>query len=464
MKRLSKNFLSVLGGDALRRLLGFLTIAYLARRLGTADFGLINIGFTVLSYGLMAGAAGLTTYGTREVARGMRGTLPGNIVGLRLAASSVAFVVIASGVWIFIPDRNTCAIITLFCLSLFPNALLLDWHFQGKERMGIVATGRIASAVVYLVLVVTIVRSPSDVLWVAVASLAGDVLASGLLLALYRRAEGALRVKFLPGEWRPLLWRSLPIGAGSALAHMSINLPVIVVGILMTNSDVGIFSAASKLVFFLLMLDRVIGSVVLPVSSRAHATDPGSLPGKLSEAMLWVVVAGLPLSIGGTVLGHGVLTFIFGDQYASGAAVFQILVWYFLLTVLHTIYSSVLIVLGQEKLFGVIMAMSALLYAASTVVLTFFFGTTGAAAAVVASELLTLLYTIHRSQAFIRVPIPGNLPRIVLASLVMGAVLACLGHVHVVLAVLIGFTVFVAVAAASGAVTRRDLDNLLRRI
>jgi hypothetical protein len=46
----------------------------------------------------------------------------------------------------------------------------------------------------------------------------------------------------------------------------------------------------------------------------------------------------------------------------------------------------------------------------------------------------------------------------------MGAVLACLGHVHVVLAVLIGIAAFVTAAAASGAVTRRDLDNLLRRI
>lgn len=465
MRRLSKNFLFVLIGDVLRRVLGFLTVAYLARALGTSEFGLVNIGFTVLSYGLLAGAAGLMTFGIREVARGRGGgTFAGSIAGLRLAISFGAFILIAAVIWFIVPERSTVGILLLFSLSLFPNALLVDWYFQGKEQMGVVAAGRIASAALYLLLVIAFVRSPEDVVFVAVAAVAGDSLACGLLLAVYRRREGGLGFGIRPQEWRPLLRQSLPLGTGSILAHISINLPVLVVGIIMTNSDVGIFSAANKLVFFLLMLDRIVGTVLLPASSRTHARDPGSFEDKLSEVLQWVVLAGLPLSLGGTILSGGLISLIFGATYQSASIVFSILIWYFLFTVLHTVYSSVLIVIGEEKLYSRIMAASALLYAATTLMCTYVFGTIGTAIAVAGSELCTLAYTMWRTQAFKKVVLPKTLPRIAAASAVMGVVLIFLGGVGVLAAVAIGFAVYCAAAFSLRAVTGADMVKLLGHI
>ena len=70
MRNASKNLLSITGGDLSRRVLGFATVAYLARVMTTSDFGAINIGYSVLSYGLVVSAGGLGTLGVREVARG----------------------------------------------------------------------------------------------------------------------------------------------------------------------------------------------------------------------------------------------------------------------------------------------------------------------------------------------------------------------------------------------------------
>lgn len=61
MKQLSRNFYSITLSDLGRRLLGFFTVTYLARKLGVADFGAINVGFTILSYAVMASSGGMST-------------------------------------------------------------------------------------------------------------------------------------------------------------------------------------------------------------------------------------------------------------------------------------------------------------------------------------------------------------------------------------------------------------------
>src|SRR6266705_3315310 len=125
MRRLSRNFFSIILSDIGRRLLGFFAVAYLARKLGAADFGVINIGFTVLSYAMMISAGGLTVLGTREAARGEISMLVNRVVGARLVNSTVGFFVIAFVV-LLVPGAVVPKVILLFCCSLIPNAFLLD--------------------------------------------------------------------------------------------------------------------------------------------------------------------------------------------------------------------------------------------------------------------------------------------------------------------------------------------------
>src|SRR5260221_2066567 len=132
--------------------------------------------------------------------------------------------------------------------------------------------------------------------------------------------------------------QAVHIGGGSMLAQASINLPAIVIGILMTNADVGVYSAASKIVFFFLFVDRVAGTLLLPASSRLHASSPETLSSTLEVAVRWIVVIALPLCVGGMILAGTILPFVFGSQYEASVDVFRILIWFSLFTLLHTVY------------------------------------------------------------------------------------------------------------------------------
>ena len=187
MKPLSKNFLSIFVSDIGRRVLGFFTIAYLTRRIGVAEFGALNIGLTVLSCAQMVSSGGLSSFGTRAVARSSDLPMVSKVVSLRVASSAVAWILVTVIAVSFVPNPLTARLIAAFSFSLFANGLLLDWYFQGKEEMAIIGIGRLVSAGIYLAFIIRLVHSSADLLLVAIAAVAGDFAMTGLLLIRYRR-------------------------------------------------------------------------------------------------------------------------------------------------------------------------------------------------------------------------------------------------------------------------------------
>jgi len=464
MKRVSRNFIAIIGSDISRRLLGMLTIVYLARKVGIAQFGVINIGFTVLTYALMVSSLGLSSYGARAVARNENGSLINKIISVRIITGLITFVIVVAATLLFVADALTASIIIVFCLSLFANAFLLDWFFQGKERMGIIGAGRSISAVAYLLVILIFVHKPDEIIWVAIAALSGDIFASIISWSYFRKQYGKQRFTFSLAGWKTMAAGSVSIGIGSILAALSVNLPPLVLGISASNQDVGIYSAAGKLVFFVLMIDRVLATLLLPATSRLHNYSSELLSSTLSLALKWVIIASLPVCVGGTLLAGGIIPLVFGPEYYQAVEIFRILIWFFLATLLHTIFTSGMIAIGQEKSYGVIMAVSAGIYLALVIICTKYFGVAGSAAAMVVAETATLLLMQQRFRKFVKLQRPSSLFRIISAVAVMGVVIAYLPTMHVLPKIIIGAIVYFVFLFISKAITRTELTNLAKRI
>lgn len=459
MKRHTGNALSIVLSDIGRRGFGFLTFAYLARKLGPSDFGAINVGFTVLSYAAMTAAGGLTVFGTRAVARGEGAALAGPVAGARLL-NSLALLAIVGCIMFAVPNAATAALILLFCLSLIPNALNLDWYFQGKEEMASIGAARTLSAATYFILVVALVRTPADLLLVAVAAVLGDSAAAAYLGVSFRRRFPAEPARPAFSGWKTLVLKSFPLGLGSLLAHLSVNLPPLVLGILMTNADAGIYSAAGKLVTFLLVVDRVVSTLLLPASARSFGQSPEALSRILNRSLKWMILIALPLCAGGSLLASRIIGLIFGDRFIASGGVFSVLVWFFLATLLHTVYTTGLIASGQEKLYGRIMMISAGIYLLLTVGLTFLYGPVGSAAAVVCSEAIAVVIMARRLAPFVRVGFPPSAAKALIATAGMALVLVLLPSVSLWLLIASAAAAYAALLVATGAIRRDDLAEL----
>jgi len=463
LKRFSRNFISILGSDIARRILGMLTIAYLARTIGVENFGLINIGFAVLSYSMIISSLGLSTFGIREVAQGKTENLINKVLSVKLIISFLVYIIVAL-VALILLDKILARIILIFCLSVFTNAVLLDWYFQGKERMEIVGSARLLSVLVYISTILIFVHTPADIIWVAFASFTGDFVATITYWIFYKIRFGKERFQFVLKGWTSLVKSSIPLGFGIIVATLSTNFPTFVLGIVMTNYDVGIYSAANKLVFFLLMLDRAIATVLLPAASRLHSFSPDEFKSTLSTAMKWIIISALPICVGGTVLSDKIISIIFGSQYIEAVKVFQILIWYFLATMIHTIYTSGLIAVGKEKFYSKIMGFSGIIYAVSIIFMTIYFGIIGAAIAMVISETATMLLMQRGLKRFMNVPLPKSLACIILASLTMGMVVYFFPVRNLFILIVLGCLIYFGVLFLLRAISLNELKNLFAKI
>ena len=127
--RVFKNYSFLASSYAASRLLTFLSLVYIARRVGVQFFGQVSFAYAIFIYTTLLTHLGLTTFGTREVARnpGQIRHQVSRILSLRMALTLLSFAALLVFTYLVRLDTQLKTLVVLFGLSLFPTAGLMDW-------------------------------------------------------------------------------------------------------------------------------------------------------------------------------------------------------------------------------------------------------------------------------------------------------------------------------------------------
>jgi O-antigen/teichoic acid export membrane protein len=452
-----KNAAFLFAGEAASRVFGFLTTALLARRLGVDGFGQIGFAAAVMAYGVVLTDIGLMTMGTRGAARDRLSvpSLIGTIVPLRLALGLGAGLVMVLLALVLPQPATVRWLLALYATAVVVQSLVVEWVFIGIEKMAFVAMGRILTNSAYFGLVLALVKSPSDILRVPLAFSAATVLGLVLLIAFLPSRTGLPRVSFR--NWGPALAAAWPVGASVLLTQLHVNIGLVLLGLMASFEQAGIYNSAYRLVFFLLALDRVFYTVYFPVVSRFMSSAPERLPELTGTALRMILAVALPLCTGAAILAGPVLGLVFGGKYLPAVPALRILVWFLPLSMLNSLAGYTIIGAGWERRFlrntviGVAASVAVNLAAVPTL------HTSGAALALVAGELVLLLLMaadmlkLARPRLEMRVLVP------VAASAVMAVVTYMLRGAGVVLPVVAGVVVYCGLLLLLRGVTAHDI-------
>lgn len=465
MKVPLKNVIAVLTGDLGSRAIGFAVTVYLARILIPASFGLINIGLAVLGYLMLVNSPGIQILETRNAAAAEGGMLPraGAILSLRLVLSPFLLVltwaiVTTSGVAL-----ETRDVILLYGLSLVPMGLSLDWLFQGKEDFRQLTISRLLNALVFAAGAVIMVRTDADVRLAAIAFLAGNVAATIYLGDLYRRRYGLPTMKWDPTAWRGILRDNVPVGAAMLLAQSVTNLPPLVIGIVLTNTDVGMYSAAMKLTFVILILDRTLNALFLPVATRYAVSRTEEFPRLLEVAAKTVALVVVPVLLAACIVADPIVHLVFGPGYGAAIPLFRILTAYAGLTLLNSLFVCTLVAFGRTKLYATVMAAGAIVIFALVIGLTPFLGAPGAAWGVIIGELIILVLLIRVTSGVTRIPARTEFVKPLTAGLAMAGTAWVTIEMHVLVSLLLSLASFVVVLTVSGGIPKEEFRYLKER-
>lgn len=457
MRRTARNAASLFAGEVATRLLGFLVSALLARRLGIDGFGQIGFAFSVMSYGFIVTKFGLLTVGIREAGRN-RGAIP-TLVSNMLAFRLVLGLAAATGMVVFalLSRPETRWLLVLFSAGVVLQSLLLEWLFTAIERMEFVGLSHSLINALYLVLVLVLVRGKQQVLAVPVAYAAATLVAALVLLVVYAASYGLPTLVFDRVVWKKLALQSWPVGLASVLTQLYVNSGIIGLSLLRSNYEAGLYTASHRLVFFLLMLDRILQTLFLPLVSRYFASARDRLPELVGSAFRVVISLSLPLSVGLSLLARPLLTLVFGEQFVPAASSLSILVWFLPLSLLTTLTGYILVAVGQEKRFLVNTALGVILAMAVLVPGIVLWGLSAAAGAMVLGEAMILVLMGRDALKVCRPAVEQRIVSPFLGSAAFAAIILLVSRWSWVVAAGAAAVVYLAILLAGKGLTINDL-------
>jgi O-antigen/teichoic acid export membrane protein len=472
--RAVKNFVTLFIGDALNYLLNFVATIYLARNLEVSNFGKISFAFAFFSFSSFITNLGLISIGTRDIAQRLKmhntdaeSTYISNVINLRQVLALITFILLLVTSLLIHKPMPIKLLIILYGLSLFPFALLMEWAFFGWEKMDFITIERVLVALSYLMLVLFFVRGSNQLSIIPIVFLVSNLVGALFLFFTYRyhrklhstNSPHRYKLSINFKDWLHLIKTALPFGIGAILIQFPTNFNTIFLGMIKPDIQVGLFSAAYKFLVFILIFDRVMNNTTFPIISRYYVQGSDKLSEVLNRLAKLVLIVSIPICVGGFLLARGITNLIYGSVYEQSFPIFQILIWFFLVTILNSLYTSTLIAGHKNKEYIKAIGFGALANIVLNIVLVPIISAFGTAIALVVGELVTLilLTQLIKPIAHIKFKII-NIIKPIFATIVMAL---CIWLLHTKLSIIplvvISALVYIAVILLIKGISKSDL-------
>lgn len=324
-------------GQAASQLLNLAVLVFLADALGPRDFGIVQVGVTVMAYALILSEWGLMSLGVRDTARLQSAAAVRRYSGeLTTLLAAQAAVVLLLG-WLLLPLLPLSGpdpwVLRLYLLAVVPQIFHYAWVATGLERMAWVSGARILLSVFYAGLVLAIVpglvdqAGPAARRWVPACYVAAFALSNLILLLPVRRWLGGVPWPRLPstGVLRRRCRDTAPIGAALLILRVILNVDLLLLGLLAAPEAAGRYAAASRIAFLLVVAIEVLWGALLPRLSRLAQQSRAAFRAELNRVLGLVLAAVLPVALGGALLGPDLVERLLDVRYAVTGEVLRIL-------------------------------------------------------------------------------------------------------------------------------------------
>ncbi len=446
-RKILKNILSLSVAEAASKGIMFITAAYLARTLLSGNYGIIAFSNGVIVYFWMIVNLGFNTLGTREIARTESKEERSRLVNGILTIRSLLSILAAIGIFIFPffldqPDIFKYAI-WVTGLTLFSQATMLDWYYQGIEKMEVLAIRQLVTGVINLTGVMIIVHSPEDViLAIFINSIAALVNAIWMVLY-YIKTTDKIKISIDIPLWKKLIKPAIPITFSNFFVTLLNTFNVVILGLIDT-SMAGQYQIGFKILQFVILPTAIIQGAFFPVLSKSFGTEDFVKAARKYSILIFIT--GAIVTAGFYTFAEFIIITGFSAEYIPAIEITQILMITSFIVYVNTSLSPQLIAIKKEKSMMYAMGVGAIISVVLNIILVPSYGAIGAAWVTVISELalmigLGIAYYVAVKKIFIL----DMLKAIILAvlSCVPGYYLNQSG-LHEIPAGIISFTIFLA--------------------
>lgn len=417
-RRLVKNTAWLVLQPLLLNVLSLAATGYIARQLGSSEFGRFN-----LAYAFVAMFAPLTSLGLRPLAvrhiaqhRDTAGEYLGRVLVLRCLLALLAAVIVIAAAPLSGGSGEARAVVTIAALGMIFTALgsVFTDGFQAFESMRPASIAAFAGGLLLTIISVVVIGVGGGIREMALAYALGPVCTFLLLWAWARRQSFRPRLSWNLPAFGEMLRHASPFFLITLLDVVSTRVDLMILARVLGEANLGDYAAAMSLVTRAMVLSDGASSALLPTIAYLTASTPAAAVPLVRKAVVWLLAASLPLSLLTTALSPQIVSVIFGSQYVAAAPILALAIWRLPLTCLAMLGTQSLLAVGQQTFVLRTFAISLVINLALMVPLIHFMGPIGAAVALTIRPMITFVLRLPAMRRYF----PGVWPWRQLACLV----------------------------------------------
>lgn len=392
--KISNNFFWLLSAEMSGKLFQFLYIKILSSVLGPENFGIFSWAQSNTAYFLMLITLGLDTFGTREVSRDpdKKSHFTSSILSLRLLLSLLTYLIML--LYIYFLDKSLLTKMTLAAsgLMLFANSIMLDWVYQGLEKMRIAAIRSFGVNLLNFLGVWLIITEDSQLVLSIIIIGFSQILNAAFLIFHFMKFHGPIKIRIDFQLWKKYLKEALPIGLSMMMIGIFSNSDILMLGFLRENfeEESALLYAAVRIVTFFTIPAQLLLKSFFPVLSRTHLDSNRSH--RLSQYHLISLTLGLFLFQFVYFFSSDLILLQFNSEYLEASTLLIVLSPRLFFAYLNMNLSAPLLAWGYQKQVFYALTTAAVSNIALNFVLIPEYGPMGAIISTLIAEGITFVY------------------------------------------------------------------------
>ncbi|MDZ7336675.1 MAG: flippase [candidate division KSB1 bacterium] len=351
---IAKNTIFILLSKFIDPLISLLLVISIARLLGVNGLGQYSFVKATFTIFLVISTLGLEQLITRDVAKNKQAAA---LYLINLGVLNIIFsIVMAVSMSLFVyfshypPEVVTASIIMSSALiaASFSNSIhAVFGAFERFEFNAMLISGenivRVMAAVIALLLgggLVTVI------VIITATRFLGSIM--GLFL---------IHKKIIPLKWYfdfRFLWRQIKaVPTFSLISIFSViywRLDVIMLSKFCGMTEVGIYSAAFRIMEIIKAIPLSVKQALFPVKARKFASDKSILSSLANRSIKYLMIILLPIAMMITLVAHKLMLLFYGNQFQAGAVVLQILIWTIVPYGIAMMLANVLVTSGNQRI------------------------------------------------------------------------------------------------------------------
>lgn len=466
-RKIAYNVLVSSVSKILSTILALVAVGFITRYLGKDGFGDYATVLAFLSFFSAVSDLGLYQLSTREISREGANSeqVMGNVFAMRML-SSLAVFAISPVLMLFFPysEPVKLGIVVIAGSFVFSSGYqVLNGVFQKHLAMDKVAVSELLGKIVQLGVVIVAVRLSLGFGWI-VASMLFNGIVSFALVFFWSKKYVTLSFRFDIAYWKKFLRNSYPIGISSLVVFVYFKMDTILLSMMKTSSEVGIYNAAYKVLENISFFPAMIIGLIFPIMSQHIHSDKKRFLDISNKTIKVFILLVIPLVVGTLFLSEGVIRLIGGIGFDESANVLRMLVFALAAIFFSNFFNAMLIAGNMQKRLMAVLSLAAGLNVALNLALIPRYSYDAAAAVSFLTEAFVAVaggLVAYRSLGY-RISVE-RISRILLSGIFMAFVLFLLRGRNFFLSGFLGVGAYVLFLWISRAVETSEITSIFGR-